>query len=285
MLLTNTCPNSYCHTTPPMLPESFQEYLLKRNMAANTVLSYVFAVKQFLRLYGQVTPSNLQLYKIYLLEHYKPQTVNLRIRAINCYMEAGQLTDSRLTMLRVQQKMYADHIISEADYEYLKSCLLQDEKYLYYFIIRYMAATGVRVSELVEIQAEDVTRGYRDIFSKGGKYRRIYIPQRLQQASLQWLEHERITKGDIFRNRFGNRISTGGIRTVLKNMAIRYGLDPVVVYPHSFRHRFAKSFIERCSDISFLSDLLGHESLETTRIYLRRTSTEQQHIVNKVVNW
>lgn len=61
--------------------------------------------------------------------------------------------------------------------------------------------------------------------------------------------------------------------------------DPVVVYPHSFRHRFAKSFLERCNDIAFLADLMGHESIETTRIYLRKTSTEQRAIVDEVIDW
>ena len=62
-------------------------------------------------------------------------------------------------------------------------------------------------------------------------------------------------------------------------------LNPVVIYPHSFRHRFAKSFLERCNDIAFLADLMGHESIETTRIYLRKTSTEQQAIVDEVIDW
>ena len=68
-------------------------------------------------------------------------------------------------------------------------------------------------------------------------------------------------------------------------LAVRYGIDPVVVYPHSFRHRFAKSFLERCNDIAFLADLMGHESIETTRIYLRKTSTEQRAIVDEVIDW
>ena len=80
-------------------------------------------------------------------------------------------------------------------------------------------------------------------------------------------------------------ISPPGIRAQFKVFAARYGLDPEVVYPHSFRHRFAKNFIEKCGDISLLSDLLGHESIETTRIYLRRSSSEQYRIVNKVVDW
>ena len=79
--------------------------------------------------------------------------------------------------------------------------------------------------------------------------------------------------------------SVSGIRSQLKTFADRYHLDPKVVYPHSFRHRFAKNFIENGGDIAFLSNLLGHTSIETTRIYLRRSSTEQSLIVNQIVDW
>lgn len=80
-------------------------------------------------------------------------------------------------------------------------------------------------------------------------------------------------------------MTSRGIAGQLKSLANRYGLDPSVIYPHSFRHRFAKSFLERYSDIAMLADLMGHESIETTRIYLRKTSTEQQNIINQIVDW
>lgn len=265
--------------------ETFGTHLASAHLSPNTVRSYVFAAQQFLNLYRSLSPASLQLYKIYLLEHYQPQTVNLRIRALNCYLEYCKYNDCRISMIKIQQKTYAEHVISEADYEYLKSCLIHDERYLYYFIIRFMAATGARVSELIQIRAEDVINGYIDICSKDNKFRRLYIPALLQSAAKKWLTYERRTKGDIFLNRFGNRITPGGIRSQLKKFSYQYGLNPLVVHPHSFRHRFAKSFIERCPDISLLSDLLGHESLETTRIYLRRTSTEQQQLVNTIVDW
>ena len=86
-------------------------------------------------------------------------------------------------------------------------------------------------------------------------------------------------------NRFGERITTRGISGQLKKLAERSGIDTAVVYPHSFRHRFAKNFLEKCNDIAFLADLMGHESIETTRIYLRKTATEQREIVDTVVNW
>ena len=148
-----------------------------------------------------------------------------------------------------------------------------------------MAATGARVSELLQIKVEHVESGYLDLYSKGGKVRRLYIPKTLRQEATTWLTDECIKSGYIFRNRYGNLISTRGISQQLKHFAKLYGINPQVVYPHSFRHRFAKNFLEKFNDIAFLADLMGHESIETTRIYLRRTATEQQLIVDKIVTW
>ena len=107
----------------------------------------------------------------------------------------------------------------------------------------------------------------------------------LQEEALAWLNEIHRDSGFIFLNRFGERITTRGISGQLKKLAVQYGIDPAVVYPHSFRHRFAKSFLDRCSDIAFLADLMGHESIETTRIYLRKTATEQRLLVDNIVNW
>ena len=264
---------------------AFREYLLQHNMSDNTICVYVYAVRQFYRRHRQMIPANLQLYKVFLLEHYKPQTVNLRIRAMNCYMEYLNYENSKIPMIKVQQKMYLERIISQGEYEYLKRRLWEDEEYTYYFVVRFMAATGVRVSELVKFQAEDVQAGFKDIYSKGNKMRRIYIPSALRTAAAQWLQQEHRLKGALFLNRFEEPLSASGIRNQLKMFAARYNIDSDVMYPHSFRHRFAKNFIEKCGDIALLSDLLGHESIETTRIYLRRSSSEQYRIVNKVVDW
>ena len=102
---------------------------------------------------------------------------------------------------------------------------------------------------------------------------------------IDWLRESGRNHGFMFLNKFGQRITTRSIGTQLKLFANRYQIDPKVVYPHSFRHRFAKSFLERFNDISFLADLMGHENIETTRIYLRKTSTEQKEIVDRVIDW
>lgn len=263
----------------------FRIYMEKKNMAANTIHVYLYAISQFLSLYRQVTPENLLLYKCYLLEHYKPQTANQRIRAMNCFLESHHMTSYHMTMIRIQQRSFLENVISQADYEYLKQCLLQDKNYTYYFMIRLMAATGMRVSELLQLQVSDIEQRYMDICSKGNKFRRIYIPKQVQEPCLVWLQSIERTTGPVFLNRYGNPISASGIRGQFKRFSARYGLDPAVVHPHAFRHLFAKNFIEGNGDIAMLSDILGHETLETTRIYLQRSSTEQKLLVNEIVDW
>ena len=227
----------------------------------------------------------LSVYSIDGIENYKPKTVNLRLRAINCYLESIGKEKWKLPFVRVQQKAFLENVISEADYEYFKNCLKRDGEMFWYFVIRFLAATGARVSELIQIKVEHIKRGHLDLYSKGGKLRRIYITKAHQDEALSWLAEKQQESGFIFLNKYGVRITTRGISGQLKKLAVRYEIDPVVVYPHSFRHRFAKSFLDRCNDIAFLADLMGHESIETTRIYLRKTATEQREIVDKIIDW
>jgi len=167
----------------------------------------------------------------------------------------------------------------------LKNRLKHDQNYKWYFVVRFLGATGARVSELIQFKIEDVMLGYIDIYSKGGKIRRIYIPKSLAKETKNWIHSLGLTSGFLFTNMKGNQITTRGIAHQLKKLARDYKLNKEVIYPHSFRHRFAKNFLAKYNDLALLSDLMGHESIETTRIYLRRTSSEQQTIVDKVVTW
>ena len=265
--------------------ENFEKYLKSTNLSENTIASYLFALKQFNKQYDKITKKNLRDYKVWLIESYKPKTVNLRLRAINCYLESIGKAEWKMPFVKVQQKAFLENVISEADYKYFKTRLKKDDEFFWYFVIRFLAATGARVSELIQIKVEHVKIGYIDLYSKGGKLRRIYIPKALQKEALKWLEENNRESGFLFLNKYGERITTRGISGQLKKFAVKYGIDPAVVYPHSFRHRFAKSFLDRCNDIAFLADLMGHESIETTRIYLRKTATEQREIVDKIINW
>lgn len=263
----------------------FKAYLAKTNLAENTITSYVWTVTYYLEHYKEVNKKNLLAYKGYLVENFKPQTVNLRLQAVNKFLEFSKQEKLRMKFVKAQQKNFLENVISDADYKFLKTKLKADGYDQWYFIVWFMAATGARVSELLQIKAEHVSVGYLDLYSKGGKMRRIYIPKKLCTEATKWLKERGLTTGYLFTNRTGNCLSTRGIAIQLKHFAETYGINREVVYPHSFRHRFAKNFLEKFNDIALLADLMGHESIETTRIYLRRTASEQQKIVDRVVTW
>ncbi len=265
--------------------KKFQTFLSKSDLAKNTVASYLWTVNYFISNYGDFNKENLLAYKGFLVEHFKPQTVNLRLQGINKYLEYIKKDRMKLKFVKVQQKNFLENVISDADYKFLKFRLKKDGYTEWYFIVWFLTATGARVSELLQIKVEHVEVGHLDMYTKGGKIRRLYIPKKLRLEATEWIESSGFNSGYLFRNRFGERITARGIAMQLKHFATKYGLNPKVVYPHSFRHRFAKNFLDRFNDIALLADLMGHESIETTRIYLRRTASEQQQIVDKIVTW
>lgn len=265
--------------------KEFENHLKKENLSANTIASYLWTLDYFQNHYESLTKANLLTYKGYLMEHYKPKTVNLRIQGINKFLEFTGKQNLCLKAVKVQQKSFLENVISNADYMFLKKQLLMDDNKEWYFIVWYLAATGARISELIQIKIEHVQMGYFDVYSKGGKLRRLYIPKQLRSETVIWIEENGRSSGYLFLNRSGERITTRGISQQLKNYADKYGLDKKVVYPHSFRHRYAKNFLENYNDIALLADLMGHESIETTRIYLRRTASEQQALVDRIVTW
>lgn len=265
--------------------QKFRTFLEKSDLSRKTVDSYVWTVDHFISKFGEVNKENLLAYKGFLMEHFKPQTVNLRLQGINKYLVFIRKANLKMKFVKVQQKNFLENVISDADYRFLKTQLKADGLQEWFFVVWFMGATGARVSELLKIKAEHVEVGYLDLYSKGGKIRRLYIPKRLREEAVQWLASEGIRSGYIFKNRYGGVITARGIAQQLKHFANQYGLDPKVVYPHSFRHLFAKNFLEKYNDIALLADLMGHESIETTKIYLRRTASEQQQLVDKIVTW
>ena len=263
----------------------FKNHLIKLGLSVNTIKSYAWTIKCFKKNYSNFNKPNLLKFKGFLMERSKPQTTNLRIQAINRYLEFIDRKNLKLKFVKVQQKNFLENVISDADYKFLKTSLMQDGQIKWYFIVWFLTATGARVSELLLIKVEHVFAGYLDLYSKGGKVRRIYIPKLLKEQAIKWLKDINLSSGYIFLNRFHRQMTSRGIAIQLKYYAKKYGLEPAVVHPHSFRHRFAKNFLSRYNDIALLADLMGHESIETTRIYLRRTACEQREIVDKVINW
>ena len=273
--------------------EGYIKYLKSQGASPNTIRSCLTAVRQYKQFYSCFDREHLLLYRDYLLNHYKASTVDNRIYGINRFLNYMALTYTheafpgsfRLPVIRKQNVSFLDHVISQKDYEKLKQCLKRDKDDYWYFVIRFMACSGARVSELVQMKQEHLKMGYMDLYTIGGKVRRIYFPEKLCQEALAWSEVRHIDSGFLFTNQRGDPISPRWIRSQLKVLAKRYGIPEETMYPHSFRHRFAKNFLKRFQDISLLADLMGHESIETTRIYLTKSTEEQREIIDRIVTW
>lgn len=268
------------------LHQSFLLYLQKDGLSDSTIKAYISTVDLYNSRFGEtISCTNLFAFKGYLTDKYKPKTVNQRIQAINRYLDFLGKSDLRLKAIKLQEKSFLENVISDADYRFLKARLFTDKDEDLAMAVWFLGATGARVSELLQFKAEHVRSGYIDLSTKGGKFRRIFIPQHLVSSATQWLQKKNIESGYIFLNKNGLRITARGLAQKLKEAAVRYHLNIKEVHPHSFRHRFAKNFLEKYQDIALLADLMGHDSIETTRIYLRRTATEQQTLVNSIVDW
>lgn len=266
--------------------DDFKLYLLSLNLAANTINAYLTAVRSYFFYFDEINKTNLLAWKSELIEKFKAKTVNLKIQAMNNYLVFIGKENLKIKSIKVQQRLFLENVISDSDYQFLKKKLKKEQNKQWYFVVRFLAATGARISELIKIKVEHVKVGFIDIYTKGGKVRRIYIPKALRVEAENWIQNQlKLETGYIFMNRYGERITSRGVSQQLKKFAVKFGIDPNVVYPHSFRHRFAKNFLEKCNDIALLADLMGHESIETTRIYLRKTANEQQAIVDEVVTW
>lgn len=265
--------------------KEFKNFLLHQNLSKNTIESYATAVEKYFKDFEDISKQNLLAFKAVLVDKYKGKTVNLRIQGINKYLEFIGKDKLKLKYIKVQQKTYLENVISDADYEFFKNKLLKEKNYEWYFVVRFLGATGARISELIQFKYEHLIRGYIDLYAKSGKIRRIFIPKKLRKKAIDYYLSISRTEGYLFLNKDRKQITTRGIAHQLKVLAEKYKMNLNVVYPHSFRHRFAKNFLEKRKDIALLADLMGHESIETTRIYLRKTSEEQQEIVDTIVDW
>lgn len=277
--------------------KAFKTYLEKLGRSENTVNSYYRSVRFFFSLYRELSMENLKDYREFLIKKYELNTVNARIYGMNRYLEflskngllpASLLEASeiyRMQPVKEQKKTYLDTVISQRDYERLKRCLKRDGNWYWYFVVRFLGATGARISELLQIKIENLKLGYLDLYSKGGKIRRLYFPRELCREAVPWFTERGVKSGFIFLNHHGKLITSRGISLQLKQLAKRYHINPDTVYPHSFRHRFAKNFLKKFNDISLLADLMGHDSIETTRIYLTRSSQEQKALLDRIITW
>lgn len=298
--------------------EDFEKWLRQSDSSRGkarspkTVQTAMHHVKRFFSAMEILSEENVKLYKQGLQDSDNaPSYINGGMIAIKLYInfladkyKKPELKQFKVKTVRTQAKQFVDNVISRADYDFLVSEAFKDKKHPnVYLAVRIMGTTGVRRSELLQVKVEHLKHGYLDVIGKGGKQRRVYFPKNARNEILQYLSELGVDSGYVIR-RWGetdkktflaNTRSNGNLKEELNfvsfiNKALaragqKFGIEPELMHPHGFRHFFAKEFLAHRLDISLLADLLGHSSLEITRIYLKMTSKEQATVVDDTVTW
>ncbi|MBQ3241470.1 MAG: tyrosine-type recombinase/integrase [Oscillospiraceae bacterium] len=206
---------------------------------------------------------------------YANTTINGMIVAVNRFFRQIGREDCLLKELRVQRRVFRnrERELTRQEYQRLVDTAQQLGKERLALLLETICATGIRVSEVRYITVEAVQRGRSDIRLKG-KIRTILIPEKLCRKLTKYAKKQKIASGEIFLTKSGRGICRRQIWAEMKALCQKAGVEPTKVFPHNLRHLFARTFYKACRDIVRLADVLGHSSIETTRIYLISTAAE-----------
>ncbi len=224
----------------------------------------------------ELTAENAAGWRDYLLnKNYAPATINSMLSAVNRFLKFLGREDCRIKFLRVQHRTFREQNreLTKAEYQRLLDTAAAQGQERLGLLMETICATGIRVSEVRYISVAAARRGEAAISLKG-KIRTIMLPTKLCRKLLKYAKKQKIASGEIFLTRSGKSLSRRQIWREMKALCKKAGVEESKVFPHNLRHLFAVSFYKACKDIVKLADVLGHSSINTTRIYLMTTSAE-----------
>jgi site-specific recombinase XerD len=256
----------------------FERYLRNEERERATIEKYLRDVRFFCTWLGRrpLTREAVIEWKELLQEKgYASVTVNAKLSALNGFLGFLGLEEFRVKFLRIQRQMFRrkSRELTRTDYETLLAAARRQGKERLALLMETICATGIRVSELTFITAEAAREGRAEVELKG-KVRIILLPGKLCRKLLRFIGEREITSGEIFRTKSGKGLSRRQIWREMKELCKTAGVESTRVFPHNLRHLFAMSFYKICKDIVKLADVLGHSSIETTRIYLISSGVE-----------
>lgn len=258
---------------------NYPALLGRQELKNSTITKYTSDVARFASYIGSRPRIDRRLvlsYKAYLEEHYKPNSINSYLTGLNRFWHTFGCAGLCVKNERIQKRCSLNHVLSLTDYYGLLTYASSHKKWKYYCLMRTLACTGIRVGELRHITWEALEQRSAVILHKN-KVREICFSDSLCVILRHYCHERGITSGLIFCGRDPFRpLLPSSIWKTLKRFACRAGVDPLRVYPHSFRHLFAKTYMREVGNLTELSDLLGHSSIETTRIYTLETMDEKR---------
>lgn len=266
--------------------EAYTQYLRAEEKSSATIEKYLRGVCAFASwLDGRkITKEVAANWKTHLAsQNYAPATVNAMLSALNSLLEFLDLRECRVKFLKVQRRLFrdADRELTKNDYQKLLNTAHRLGRERLELLVETIGATGIRVSEVAYITVEAVRQGKAEIALKG-KIRTILLPGKLCRKLRKYAKKQKIASGAIFRTRSGKELGRRQIWAEMKGLCKHAGVEPGKVFPHNLRHLFATVFYRACRDIAKLADLLGHSSIETTRIYLVASGTEHQREIDRL---
>lgn len=270
--------------TAQMQIKSFEKYLLMEEKSAATVEKYLRDVCAFL-LYvkgRKITKVLTVTYKKSLEENgYKPRSLNSMIASLNSFLNFIGASDCRVRSVRIQRATYMTEEKELTKDEYKRILAASRHKEQLNLVIRTICATGIRISELKYFTVQAIKSGEVSIKCKN-KNRTILVPGDLRKLLLSYARRKDITSGAIFITRGGKTLDRSYIWAQMKGLCAAAGVKPSKVFPHNLRKLFARSFYRLEKDIAKLADVLGHSSIETTRIYIMTTGTEHRRQIERL---
>lgn len=257
----------------------FKEHLILEERSTATVEKYIRDVWAFSAYAGNctITKETVIAYKKHLQKNYAVRSVNSMLASINSLFSFLGWHDLRVKSLKLQQQVFCPEEKELTKAEYARLCRTAERKHnkRLNLILQTICGTGIRVSELQYITVEAAKNGEAIVNCKA-KTRSVFIVKELKQKLLRYAAERNIKSGMIFVTRTGKPISRTNIWREMKALCEEANVNPQKVFPHNLRHLFARVFYSIEKDIAKLADILGHSSINTTRIYIISTGTEHQ---------
>ena len=263
--------------------EKFRNYLREEEKSVNTMEKYIRDVTAFSAFCdGTITKDTVIAYKQNLIDSgYAVRSINSMLASINSLFSFLGWYELRGKSLKVQQQVCPEEKeMTKAEYERLCRTAERKQNERLCLILQTICGTGIRVSEL-QFTVEAVRKGEATVSLKG-KTRSIFIVRDLQKKLLRYISEQHIMTGAIFITRTGKPMSRTNIWREMKSLCIEAEVNPEKVFPHNLRHLFARVFYGIEKDIAKLADILGHSSINTTRIYIISTGTEHRQRMERM---
>lgn len=250
--------------------QEFKHYMHEEEKSDNTIEKYMRDILLFHKWLGgrAVDKSVVLEYKKELCDRYAPTSVNSILSSLNALFIYMNWYELKVKTLKIQRLIFADknRELTLSEYKRLLNAAKSGNNDRLYYLMQTIGSTGLRISELKYVSCEAVNAGQATISCKG-KIRQVFLPKQLCKMLKEYIRQQKIKSGSVFVTRTGKPLDRSTIWKMLKKLSGIAKVAKSKVFPHNFRHLFAKTFYSKQKDIVRLADILGHSSIETTRIY------------------